>query len=75
MNAIGVVAFIFFVIAWAGAVISWFYTAYQIALVWLGRGTAFEGLKGFAVFIACGLFAMLNGLIGGWFGGWQTAIH
>jgi hypothetical protein len=31
--------------------------------------------KGFAAFIACGLFALLNGLIGGWFGGWQTAIH
>jgi hypothetical protein len=75
MNTIGIIAFVLFAIAWAGGVISWFYMAYHIALVWLGRGKGFEGLKGFAAFIACGLFALLNGLIGGWFGGWQTVIH
>jgi hypothetical protein len=75
MNAIGIVALILFVIAWATGVISWFYMAYHIALVWLGRGTPFEGLiKGLLGFLACGLFATLNGLIGGWFGGWQTCI-
>jgi hypothetical protein len=75
MNAIGIVALIFLVIGWAGGVISWFYMAYHIALVWVGRDKGFEGLKGFAAFVACGLFALLNRLIGGCFGGWQAAMH
>jgi hypothetical protein len=73
MNAIGIIALVFFIIAWLGAIISWFYTAYQIVLVWLGRGKSYAGFKGFIGFIACGLFALVNGLIGVWFGGWQAA--
>jgi hypothetical protein len=74
MNGIGYAAIALFAIGWLAAIVSWFYGAYHVAMWSFGRGTGAHGaeaIKGGAAFLACWLFAVFNGLIGGWFGGWQ----
>jgi hypothetical protein len=80
VNAIGFVAVLLFAVGWTAAIVSWLYTAYHVVMGWF-RSTSHEGtpshrrraVMGGLAFLGCGLFAMFNGLIGTWFGGWQTA--
>ncbi len=75
MKAIGLISVALFTVGWAGSVAAWFYVAYHL-LLWMFKARDPEHkrkfLKGAALFVACWLLAMSNGLIGTWLGGWAT---
>jgi hypothetical protein len=80
MNAIGLIAVVFFVIGWAAAIVASFYAAYHMFTGWsefVGREDVpphwRKALRGEAMFLGCALFTIFNGLIGAWFGGWSAA--
>ena len=80
MNVIGLIAVLFFVVGWAGAVASWFYgVRHLFSGFWRSRTdrtSAHRRKTAFALmaFIVCFAFTFLNGLIGAWWGGWQNAV-
>jgi hypothetical protein len=78
---IGLMAFVFFAIGWVVAIAAWFYAAYHFFKGWLKpehpTGTPShpqKALRGGILFVLCWLLTLANGLIGTWFGGWQTIV-
>jgi hypothetical protein len=79
MNAIGFVAYLFFLVGWAGAFVSWSYHAYHLVMGWFVStrhddtpSHRQKAKRGALTVLGCGLFALFNSLIGVTFGGWQV---
>ena len=72
MNAIGLVALVPFVIGWAFGVAAWFYGAYHLLKGWRFPEHRRKALFGGIAFLSNWVFVFSSGLIGAWFGGWQS---